>query len=60
MVTQSRRMGVAVDRFISYLPLSHIAAQLIDIYCSMVIVATVYFAKPDALKVSHSNRIIRL
>jgi long-chain-fatty-acid--CoA ligase ACSBG len=38
------------DRAISYLPLSHIAAQLIDIHCIMALGAAAYFAQPDALK----------
>ena len=36
--------------FVSYLPLNHIAAQELDIYCSMRTGGTVYFAQPDALK----------
>ncbi|CAK9800207.1 Long-chain-fatty-acid--CoA ligase ACSBG2 [Anthophora plagiata] len=35
---------------ISYLPLSHVAAQMIDIYAGMTAVATLYFADKDALK----------
>lgn len=35
---------------VTYLPLSHIAGQIVDIYISMKYGATVYFAKPDALK----------
>jgi len=35
---------------ISYLPLSHVAAQIIDIYVPIIYAATVYFARPDALK----------
>ena len=35
----------------SYLPLSHIAAQLIDIHCLQALGGTTYFAQPDALKV---------
>lgn len=35
---------------ISYLPLSHIAAQMVDIYSVMTVAATVYFADKDALK----------
>eukprot|EP00794_Sanderia_malayensis_P009864 gene9864-10874_t len=35
---------------VSYLPLSHIAAQIVDIYGAFVFHATVTFAKPDALK----------
>ena len=38
------------DRIISYLPLSHIAAQMIDIHCMMAIGGCAYFAQPDALK----------
>lgn len=39
-----------VERMVSYLPLSHIAGQLIDCYMPVFIGATVYFAQPDALK----------
>uniref|UniRef100_A0A0P4W6D2 long-chain-fatty-acid--CoA ligase n=2 Tax=Scylla olivacea TaxID=85551 RepID=A0A0P4W6D2_SCYOL len=35
---------------VSYLPLSHLAAHLLDIYLSCVSVSTVCFAQPDALK----------
>lgn len=35
---------------ISYLPLSHVAAQIMDIYISMTVGATTYFAEKDALK----------
>jgi long-chain-fatty-acid--CoA ligase ACSBG len=38
------------DRVVSYLPLSHIAAQLIDIYCMLILGGCTYFAQPDALK----------
>lgn len=38
---------------ISYLPLSHVAAQEMDIYASIACGATVYFAQPDVLKVSY-------
>ncbi|KAK3098973.1 hypothetical protein FSP39_024869 [Pinctada imbricata] len=36
---------------VSYLPLSHVAAQMIDMHITMRVGATVYFAQPDALKV---------
>ena len=39
------------ERFVSYLPLSHVAAQLSDLHCPMSVAATVCFARPDALKV---------
>ena len=40
---------------VSYLPLSHVAAQLLDIYVPILCGGSVYFAKPDALKVRHST-----
>ncbi|XP_022118799.2 long-chain-fatty-acid--CoA ligase ACSBG2 isoform X1 [Pieris rapae] len=40
----------AMDRIISYLPLSHVAAQVIDIYITLGSAVAVYFAQPDALK----------
>ena len=41
--------------FISYLPLSHVAAQILDIFIPMIYAVTVYFAQPDALKVKHCS-----
>ncbi|KAF2346992.1 AMP-dependent synthetase/ligase, partial [Trinorchestia longiramus] len=38
------------EALVSYLPLNHIAGQVVDIYLSMPPAATVYFAPPDALK----------
>lgn len=38
------------DRSISFLPLSHVAAQMLDIHCPMACGARVYFGRPDALK----------
>jgi len=38
------------DSIISYLPLSHVAAQMIDIYGPMSTGLSVWFAQPDALK----------
>lgn len=41
----------AEEALISYLPLSHMAAQMFEIWVSMWLASTVYFAEPDALKV---------
>ena len=36
---------------VSYLPLSHVAAQMIDIWLPVTFGGQVFFAQPDALKV---------
>ena len=38
------------DCLVSYLPLSHIAAQMIDMHAPMVTGCQIWFAQPDALK----------
>jgi long-chain-fatty-acid--CoA ligase ACSBG len=38
------------ERSITYLPLSHIAAQMLDIHGPMSMGSHVYFAQPDALR----------
>jgi long-chain-fatty-acid--CoA ligase ACSBG len=38
------------DHLISYLPLSHIAAQMLDMHCPMATGAQIWFAQPDALR----------
>ncbi|XP_073957858.1 long-chain-fatty-acid--CoA ligase ACSBG2-like isoform X2 [Choristoneura fumiferana] len=38
------------DSLITFLPLSHVAAQVVDIYVTLMNGVTVYFAQPDALK----------
>lgn len=49
------------ESLVSYLPLSHIAAQILDMYIPLMHAATVYFAQPDALKGSliHTLREVR-
>ncbi|XP_058491860.1 long-chain-fatty-acid--CoA ligase ACSBG2-like [Solea solea] len=42
---------------VSYLPLSHVAAQMVDLWLSIVFAGTVYFADPDALKGSLGNTL---
>lgn len=44
---------------ISYLPLSHIAAQMTDIWIPIRAGAVVYFAKPDALKGSLQSTLLQ-
>jgi acyl-CoA synthetase (AMP-forming)/AMP-acid ligase II len=38
------------DKLVSYLPLSHIAAQALDMFQPLFSGCKVYFAQPDALK----------
>ncbi|KAJ0182505.1 hypothetical protein K1T71_001874 [Dendrolimus kikuchii] len=38
------------DRLVSFLPLSHVAAQVVDIYTTLSNAVPVFFAQPDALK----------
>uniref|UniRef100_T1J7B4 long-chain-fatty-acid--CoA ligase n=1 Tax=Strigamia maritima TaxID=126957 RepID=T1J7B4_STRMM len=38
------------QKTVSYLPLSHVAALIVDLYLSIMSESTVYFAHPDALK----------
>lgn len=45
------------ERMISYLPLNHIAAQMMDIYVPIVTLGTVHFAQRDALKGSLAKTI---
>ncbi|XP_076580356.1 long-chain-fatty-acid--CoA ligase ACSBG2 [Chaetodon auriga] len=40
----------AQEVVVSYLPLSHIAAQMVDIWVTMKVGGATYFAQPDALK----------
>ncbi|XP_028301449.1 long-chain-fatty-acid--CoA ligase ACSBG2 isoform X2 [Gouania willdenowi] len=41
----------AQESVVSYLPLSHIAAQMVDIWVTMRVGGATHFAQPDALKV---------
>ena len=48
-VTIGQFQLVESERIISYLPLSHVAAQVIDIIGALYAGAHLYFATPDAL-----------
>lgn len=50
MAAQTVNWGYGCEVLVSYLPLSHVAAQIIDIYIPMLYATAVYFARPDALK----------
>ncbi|KAM7415789.1 hypothetical protein PAMA_018043 [Pampus argenteus] len=43
-------LNYAEETLISYLPLSHVAAQVYDMWTAMRFAGTSYFAEPDALK----------
>ena len=49
--------GMLPGRVVSYLPLSHVAAQMIDIHYGYYSGTTVFFAQPDALKGSLSTTL---
>ncbi|XP_065912809.1 long-chain-fatty-acid--CoA ligase ACSBG2-like isoform X2 [Dysidea avara] len=49
-VIQYTKASMGAEHFVSYLPLSHIASQLIDIYVPLSSAGTVWFAQPDAMK----------
>lgn len=55
--TEFEQMQNAQEVLISYLPLSHIAAQIVDIYAALTVAGTVYFAEKDALKGSLSRTL---
>ncbi|XP_068461300.1 long-chain-fatty-acid--CoA ligase ACSBG2-like isoform X2 [Clinocottus analis] len=47
----------AEEVMVSYLPLSHAAAQLVDMWLCIFCAITIYFAEPDALKGSLVNTL---
>lgn len=49
-VAERLQLTKGTEHIISYLPLSHVAAQVTDVYTTMVVAATVYFADKNALK----------
>lgn len=46
------QLAEKTEEVISYLPLSHVAAQILDIHIPILFAGTVFFAQPDALRVS--------
>ena len=52
MAGRQAQLKEKTEEVISYLPLSHVAAQILDIHIPILFAGTVFFAQPDALKVS--------
>uniref|UniRef100_UPI0037E9998B long-chain-fatty-acid--CoA ligase ACSBG2-like isoform X1 n=1 Tax=Semicossyphus pulcher TaxID=241346 RepID=UPI0037E9998B len=50
-------INYAEEVMVSYLPLSHVAAQIIDMWLGISYATTTYFADPDALKGSLVNTL---
>eukprot|EP00095_Tigriopus_kingsejongensis_P004090 snap_masked-scaffold764_size101305-processed-gene-0.1 protein:Tk04090 transcript:snap_masked-scaffold764_size101305-processed-gene-0.1-mRNA-1 annotation:"hypothetical protein LOTGIDRAFT_234625" len=50
-------LNVKEERIVSYLPLSHVAANITDLFLILVSVGTAYFADKDALKGSLMNTV---
>jgi long-chain-fatty-acid--CoA ligase ACSBG len=58
--TKSTIKTILNERFVSYLPLNHIAAQMMDIYIPIMTCSTVWFADKGALKVSLVSTLIKV
>lgn len=50
MLSTTPRKLTGNDHMVSYLPLSHIAAQMLDMYCPLGTGMQMWFAQPDALR----------
>jgi len=61
MVLTQADIKFGEEVMVSYLPLSHVAAQLLDLYIPLSAGGAVYFAQPDALKGSiiHTLKDVR-
>lgn len=59
----SKRLEISPESkevIMSYLPLSHMAGQVIDVFLSMKVAATVYFAEKDAIKNSFLETLVEV
>lgn len=55
-----KRFGMSSESneiFMSYLPLSHMAGQLMDIFLALQVAATVFFGEKDAIKASFKETL---
>ena len=50
VVLHTLPLSLQSDHMISYLPLSHVAAQMMDIHAPLHTGLTIHFAQPDAMK----------
>ncbi|VVC43722.1 Hypothetical protein CINCED_3A003159 [Cinara cedri] len=57
IITQLLSLVDGKEVLVSYLPLSHVAAQITDIYCAITLGAQVFFGEKDALKGSLVNTL---
>lgn len=57
VIFERLRLNRGEEMIVSYLPLSHVAAQVVDIFLAMHAGAAVYFADKDALKGSLLNTL---
>ncbi|XP_027850701.2 very long-chain-fatty-acid--CoA ligase bubblegum-like [Aphis gossypii] len=57
MITKFLSLVNGKEVLVSYLPLSHVAAQITDIYSAITLGAQVYFGEKDALKGSLVNTL---
>lgn len=52
------KMQMFEERVVTYLPLSHIAGQAIDMYCPIYVGGQIHFARPDAMKGTLKNTLL--
>ena len=50
-MAQKINLKFGVERTVSYLPLSHVAAQIADLFVPLAVATCVHFARPDAMRV---------
>lgn len=50
LMVQFENLQMGKECVVSYLPLSHIAGQMLDLFLTLTVAGTVYFAEKDAMK----------